>query len=629
MNMKYILAAILTIIVGILFINVLFSDAPESLGADLRVFTVRQGGTGTSTVPSDGQVLTGQADGTYAPETFTAPGDGTSNWTIESGGLRTSTSTDYAKAAYFLATSSTGTSTFAGRVGIGTTTPATALHFVSSSYPQMRSGYSNTTYTTLGTTVNGHFVIGNSNVGIGEVTPGSKLSVLGGVGIGTATYSQATPPSNGAIIQGFVGIGTTSPSRLLTIQGGDLWLGGSLTATGTITVDQNTDEDAIYLDKDVTNANSTTQGLQIDHTSVVTDAGTYTKTGAALQINSNVTETSGTITDSAIVLDINQTHADATGNVVDISDAATGTGNALLITSARTTSPVIDFQGTGILSGNGNILRVYSNAVQTTSIGNVRFWNDNPSSTGLNVQMREDGSGTNLQLDTNGNGKSIDIDHDGNSASAITGLWVNTANAGAGAAYAAIFEAGRVGIGTTTPSSLLTVAGDTYIGGLLTAGSLTATNTLTIPYAADPTVDATGELALNTSTSSLRFYDGTAERQLKPEWSWGATFASSSLAYDGAFGQTGTTTVKRSGFKYGVTHSEYYCRTNSGEVTIVVGDGTASSSPIRCTTTGATDSTASNGAFTSREIILIAVGSANGTTTSDIYFDATARWTTD
>lgn len=44
-------------------------------------------------------------------------GSGTgSNWTIESGGLRTSTTTDYAKASYFIATSTTATSTFAGPV---------------------------------------------------------------------------------------------------------------------------------------------------------------------------------------------------------------------------------------------------------------------------------------------------------------------------------------------------------------------------------------------------------------------------------------------------------------------------------------------------------------------------------
>lgn len=43
-------------------------------------------------------------------------GAGSSNWTILSGGLRTSTSTDFAQASYFIATSTTGTSTFAGDI---------------------------------------------------------------------------------------------------------------------------------------------------------------------------------------------------------------------------------------------------------------------------------------------------------------------------------------------------------------------------------------------------------------------------------------------------------------------------------------------------------------------------------
>jgi hypothetical protein len=88
----------------------------------------------------------------------------------------------------------------------------------------------------------------------------------------------------------------------------------------------NSDSNGIPLniDKDVTNLNNTTTGQTITNTSVVNDAGTYTKTGAALSITSNVTETSGTITDSAIMLDLNQTHADATGAIIDISNAGSG-----------------------------------------------------------------------------------------------------------------------------------------------------------------------------------------------------------------------------------------------------------------------------------------------------------------
>ncbi|MCW3125135.1 MAG: hypothetical protein JWO03_793 [Bacteroidetes bacterium] len=47
------------------------------------------------------------------------------------------------------------------------------------------------------------------NVGIGETAPANKLSVKGGLSIG-AGYSTTTAPTNGAIIQGQVGISTTA-----------------------------------------------------------------------------------------------------------------------------------------------------------------------------------------------------------------------------------------------------------------------------------------------------------------------------------------------------------------------------------------------------------------------------------
>jgi hypothetical protein len=62
-------------------------------------------------------------------------------------------------------------------------------------------------------------LLDNGNVGIGTTSPGSKLSVNGGVAIGVTYASGTTAPSNGMIVQGNVGIGTTSPAAALDVNG--------------------------------------------------------------------------------------------------------------------------------------------------------------------------------------------------------------------------------------------------------------------------------------------------------------------------------------------------------------------------------------------------------------------------
>lgn len=174
--------------------------------------------------------------------------------------------------------------------------------------------------------------------------------------------------------------------------------------------------------------------------------------------------------------------------------------------------------------------------------------------------------------------------------------------------------------GTPTSANFLSALSDTL--------NLGDEASFEIPNGSDPTVNTAGEVAVNTGTSSIRFHDGTAEQQIKPEWAWGVTFASSSLAADGAYGASGTTTSYRAGFKYPVTMTEYYCETDQGTADLRVGDGTNWSATVTCTTSGATISAPANNTFTSREQIAIQIG----TQTSDpnqIYFDVTARWTTD
>lgn len=80
--------------------------------------------------------------------------------------------------------------------------------------------------------------------------------------------------------------------------------------------------------------------------------------------------------------------------------------------------------------------------------------------TGRGLLIDQNGAGRAILIDHDDTGTtpSLDIDRDGNNVAAISGLWVNVANSGGGAAYAAIFEAGRVGIGLAAPSYRCEVA---------------------------------------------------------------------------------------------------------------------------------------------------------------------------
>lgn len=141
---------------------------------------------------------------------------------------------------------------------------------------------------------------------------------------------------------------------------------------------------------------------------------------------------------------------------------------------------------------------------------------------------------------------------------------------------------------------------------------------LDIPSSTDPTVDAAGKIAINTTTasSSLRFHDGTAERTLTPDYQKTLLVSTSTiLAANGSL--TGTTTIRLDkAFLHPITHLSYDCKTTTGNFAFAFGDGSATTSVANCTTTGTTTaSMGANASFILGDTIYIDVGaiSANNT----------------
>lgn len=106
--------------------------------------------------------------------------------------------------------------------------------------------------------------------------------------------------------------------------------------------------------------------------------------------------------------------------------------------------------------------------------------------------------------------------------------------------------------------------------------NLTASGFFGIPNGANLTVDASGELAIDTTSAStsLRYYDGTAERAIYDIKSKSFTIASSTLAYAGSFGAAGTTSIQLWNPLRPITVLSAVCQTDTGTANADFHDGT-------------------------------------------------------
>ena len=137
----------------------------------------------------------------------------------------------------------------------------------------------------------------------------------------------------------------------------------------------------------------------------------------------------------------------------------------------------------------------------------------------------------------------------------------------------------------------------TFTNATSTQMSIDATGRLYIPAGANPTIGATGDIAINTTaaSTSIRFYDGTAERSAYVAKPRTFTFASSTVAYYG--GTAATTTIPLGAALRPETWLTVTCYSNAGTGSLRFGDGTNYMEYVPITTTASPVALATNNTF--------------------------------
>ncbi len=324
---------------------------------------------------------------------------------------------------------------------------------------------------------------GGGNVGIGTTAPGGKLSVSGGAAIGSSYATTAVSDGN-LIVSGSLGIGTTAPGSKIQAVGGYIstfdntgygpaFMQGASgvsyfgnTGTSRIAFGNNTNyERMTILDNGNVGIGTTTPGF------LLTVAGTSNITGAAI-FGSTLGVTGATTLSSTLGVTGQTTLANASSTNLTVSTNSylgtvqSGTWNGTTIAVANGGTGQTTYTNGQLLIGNttGNTL---TKAALTGTTNQVVVTNSTGSITLSTPQDIATASTPTFASTTLSNFTLGSIPFFGSSGK----LGQNNAN---------FFWDGtnnRLGIGTSTPDTLLTVAGNGRFTGTLSASNLSGTNT--------------------------------------------------------------------------------------------------------------------------------------------------------
>ena len=136
------------------------------------------------------------------------------------------------------------------------------------------------------------------------------------------------------------------------------------------------------------------------------------------------------------------------------------------------------------------------------------------------------------------------------------------------------------------------------------------TTSFEITNGTGPTVDAAGEIAVDTTAGQLKWFDGRNTHIVTGTTTKSFNIASTTADGSGNMFNSATTTFVLSNFPDPITLLSWYCQaTTTGSVSVRFGDGTNWTNSSSCSTGGSTVAT-SNNTFTAYEQFLVQIGTA-------------------
>jgi len=179
--------------------------------------------------------------------------------------------------------------------------------------------------------------------------------------------------------------------------------------------------------------------------------------------------------------------------------------------------------------------------------------------------------------------------------------------------YAVTATSSLISQGTLAVTGTSAFTGNVTSLGTLTGQNLVATSSLDIPSGAAPTVDAEGEIAIDTTSDQFAYYGG-AKRVVVYDFDKSFVVGSSTQDFlTGSSFDTATSTWDLWHPKRAVTLTDLYCITTAtGTAYLICGDGTDFTESIICDNDGQEDDgSIANGTFNAREKFQCQIGTSN------------------